>query len=309
MPIAPRSQRPAIEAGKVMILAIDQSQKLRPRPRRRRCNLAGVATRPRRRAAAGAPHDRAAPPEAHATRLVYDGATPVVHQPHDPIRFEVRHPASRTAPTHSRRHARALQRPWANRNVSTSLIAAELGISAGNLHYHFRRKDDLSAALLEHFVDEFDALLPPRRLARGTRRGRLAAAAPAPRNLWRYRFLFRDLSGIMTRDRRAAHRLAGVFARAVQAARGICLGLVEQGTMAATAAEIDALADNIAVVALYWLSFDSARHPRQEPRRVGMARGVYQVLMLVAPFLQVESRIHLERLAPGVSCAPLGRPR
>jgi hypothetical protein len=28
-----------------------------------------------------------------------------------------------------------------------------------------------------------------------------------------------------------------------------------------------------------------------------MARGAYQVLMLVAPFLQVESRIHLERLA------------
>ena len=45
--------------------------------------------------------------------------------------------------------------------VSTSLIAAELGISAGNLHYHFRRKDELSAALLDRFVSEFDALLPP----------------------------------------------------------------------------------------------------------------------------------------------------
>ena len=40
--------------------------------------------------------------------------------------------------------------------VSTSLIATELGISAGNLHYHFRRKDELSAALLERFVSEFD---------------------------------------------------------------------------------------------------------------------------------------------------------
>ena len=30
-----------------------------------------------------------------------------------------------------------------------------------------------------------------------------------------------------------------------------------------------------------------------------MARGAYQVLMLVAPFLQVESRIHLEQLAEG----------
>ncbi|MBM4218582.1 MAG: TetR/AcrR family transcriptional regulator [Gammaproteobacteria bacterium] len=46
--------------------------------------------------------------------------------------------------------------------VSTSLIAAELGISAGNLHYHFRHKDLLSAALLVRFVSEFAALLPPK---------------------------------------------------------------------------------------------------------------------------------------------------
>ena len=114
--------------------------------------------------------------------------------------------------------------------------------------------------------------------------------------LWRYRFLFRDLSGIMARDRRAGQRLATVFERAVSASRGICLGLVERGLMTATGAEIDALGENIAVVSLYWLSFESARHPRTDPAAAGMSRGVYQVLMLVAPFLQAESRFHLEKL-------------
>ena len=52
-----------------------------------------------------------------------------------------------------------------------------------------------------------------------------------------------------------------------------------------------------AVVSLYWLSFESARHPRQDAAGAGMARGVYQVLMLVAPFLQAEGRLLLERLA------------
>ena len=83
----------------------------------------------------------------------------------------------------------------------------------------------------------------------------------------------------------------------MQAARGICLGLVERDLMVATGAEIDALSANIAVVALYWLSFESARHPRRDAASGGMARGVYQVLMLVAPVLQPESRMHLERLA------------
>jgi len=181
--------------------------------------------------------------------------------------------------------------------VSTSLIAAELGISAGNLHYHFRRKDELSAALLDRFVAEFDALLPPA----GWRADHVEDAwlllHLLLETLWRYRFLFRDLSGIMARDRRASQRLASVFERAVGVSRGICLGLVEQGVMTATGAEIDALSGNIAVVSLYWLSFDSARHPRGGPTGKPMSRGAYQVLMLVAPFLQPESRVHLERLA------------
>lgn len=182
-------------------------------------------------------------------------------------------------------------------NVSTSLIAAELGISAGNLHYHFRRKDELSAALLEQFVAELDALLPPPGWRADDVEDVWLLLHLILELLWRYRFLFRDLSGIMARDRRAGTRLAGVFERAVQAARGICLGLVERNLMTATGAEIDALSANIAVIALYWLSFESARHPRRAAAGGGMARGVYQVLMLVAPFLHPEGRMHLERLA------------
>ncbi|MGH8196750.1 MAG: TetR/AcrR family transcriptional regulator [Steroidobacteraceae bacterium] len=181
--------------------------------------------------------------------------------------------------------------------VSTSLIATELGISAGNLHYHFRRKDDLSAALLQQFVSEFEALLPPAGWRADSVEDVWLLLHLILESLWRYRFLFRDLSGIMARDRRAGQRLAMVFERAVQASRGICLGLVERNLMTATGAEIDALSINIAVVSLYWLSFESAWHSRLDPSAAGMSRGVYQVLMLVAPFLQAESRFHLEKLA------------
>lgn len=182
-------------------------------------------------------------------------------------------------------------------NVSTSLIAAELGISAGNLHYHFRKKDQLSAALLEQFVAELDGLLPPEGWRAENVEDVWFLLHVILETLWKYRFLFRDLSGIMARDRRAGARLAVVFERSVQAARGICLGLVERDALLATGAELDALSTNIAVVSLYWLSFESARHPRREATGAGMARGVYQVLMLVAPFLTPQGRSHLERLA------------
>jgi AcrR family transcriptional regulator len=181
--------------------------------------------------------------------------------------------------------------------VSTSLIAAELGISAGNLHYHFRRKDELSAALLDRFVAEFEAMLPPARWRADHVEDAWLLLHLLLETIWRYRFLFRDLTGIMARDRRAGRRLAKVFERSIEVSRGICLGLNERGLLAATGSEIDALAANIAVVSLYWLSFDAARHPRAQPAGTAVSQGAYQVLMLVAPFLEAGSRGHLERLA------------
>ena len=101
----------------------------------------------------------------------------------------------------------------------------------------------------------------------------------------------------MSRDRRAGHRLTQVFARAVDASRGICLGLAESGLLEATPAEIEALARNVTVVTLYWLSFDTVRNPRREQADEAIANGVYQVLMLVAPFMRVTGRANLEYLA------------
>ncbi len=182
-------------------------------------------------------------------------------------------------------------------NVSTTLIAADVGISAGNLHYHFRKKDQLTGALLERFVADFEQLMPP-----DTWRARDVEEAwfllhVIFETLWRYRFLFRDLSGLMSRDRRAGHRLSGVIRHAVATSRGICLGLAEAGQLEATPAEVEALAHNLTVVTLYWLSFDTVRNPRKDDAGQSIAQGVYHVLMLVAPFLRAEGRANLQYLA------------
>lgn len=181
-------------------------------------------------------------------------------------------------------------------NVSTTLIASEVGISAGNLHYHFRKKDQLTGALLDRFVDELDELLPPEQWRAGDVEDAWFLLHMIFEAIWRYRFLFRDLSGIMSRDRRAGHRLTAVFGRSVEASRGIALGLAQSGVLVATPAELEALAENVTVMTLYWLSYDNVRYPRAQSG-ASIARGIYQVLMLFAPFLLPDGRQHLERLA------------
>ena len=191
----------------------------------------------------------------------------------------------------------ALYNDLGEANVSTTLIATEVGISAGNLHYHFRKKDQLTGALLDQFVSEIDELLPPDNWRANDVEDAWFLLHVIFECIWKFRFLFRDLSGIMSRDRRAGHRLTQVFARAVDTSRGICLGLTESGMLEATAAEIEALARNVTVVTLYWLSFDTVRNPRRDQSDGAIAAGVYQVLMLVAPFMRVNGRANLEYLA------------
>jgi AcrR family transcriptional regulator len=181
-------------------------------------------------------------------------------------------------------------------NVSTTMIAVEVGISAGNLHYHFRKKDQLTGALLERFVTELDELLPPETWRAGDVEDAWFLLHVLFETIWRYRFLFRDLSGIMSRDRRAGHRLTAIFGRSVEASRGICLGLAESGAMVATPAELAALAENVTVMTLYWLSYDTVRYPRTTAASA-IARGIYQVLMMFGPFLLPQGRNHLEMLA------------
>ena len=55
-------------------------------------------------------------------------------------------------------------------NVSTTLISAELGISPGNLYYHYPAKDELINSLFDRYERALNELLNAQR--RGAQRGR-----------------------------------------------------------------------------------------------------------------------------------------
>ena len=84
-------------------------------------------------------------------------------------------------------------------NVSTMEVANEMGISPGNLYYHFHGKEPLVLGLFERFQNELAPLLDPP-----------AEAQLEPQDYWlflhlivermaHYRFLFQDLSNLAGR--------------------------------------------------------------------------------------------------------------
>jgi len=185
-------------------------------------------------------------------------------------------------------------------HVTTADIADELNISPGNLYYHFRNKDEIIGLLF----DELDASLEP------------LLAGPSSRDadvedlwlfmhllferVWDYRFFFRDLDEITSRDRRLAVRVAALLRREQHAVIELCGGLRSAGALRADHAEIAALAVNVVMIATYWMSFQRLSHAAtnadEDPSGMQFERAISQVLGLLAPYLHGEDRALVEHL-------------
>ena len=179
-------------------------------------------------------------------------------------------------------------------NVTTNHIADELEISPGNLYYHFRNKDDIIEQLFARYEERMDAALtPPTDRLPGLEDIWLQLHLVFE-CIWDYRFLYRDLVEILSRNRRLRLRFARILKRADEQAHQVMRGLVQAGVMRASADEVDAAATNILVIATFWLNYAAARGDKDE--RTSIRDGIVQVMMLIAPFLRDAERVHLNTL-------------
>ena len=185
-------------------------------------------------------------------------------------------------------------------NVSTTLISAELGISPGNLYYHYPAKDELINSLFDRYERSLDGLL---------------AAADDVSNvedawlffhmlfelIWQYRFLYRDLNDLLSKNRRLETHFQFVLRNKSRAVQSVLAGMRRAGTMTIESDETEALSTAMVVLLTYWLSYEYVRDPRRalEPESAGAAllRGAHHLLGLLVPYLEPAERAHLRALA------------
>jgi AcrR family transcriptional regulator len=184
-------------------------------------------------------------------------------------------------------------------HVTTADIADELNISPGNLYYHFRNKDRSSACSSASSTHRYAAA---RRtvVARRDVEDLWLFMHLLFERVWEYRFFFRDLDEITSRDRKLAVRVAELLKREQHAVIELCGGLRSADTLRADDAEIVALAVNVVMIATYWMSFQRLSHAAgsadDDPSGMQFERAISQVLGLLAPYLHGEHRALVEHL-------------
>jgi AcrR family transcriptional regulator len=192
-------------------------------------------------------------------------------------------------------------------NVSTTLISAELGISPGNLYYHYPAKEELITKLF----DRYDTAL-----------AELLRAADGVTNIedawlffhllfeliWSFRFLYRDLNDLLSNNRKLETHFQFVLQRKTRAVQAVLDGIGRASGLVIERRDVEPVATAMVVVLTYWLSFEYVKNPRRalEPESAGPAllRGAFHVLCLLLPYLDEAGREHLHALASRYLSSP-----
>ncbi|MBT8099029.1 MAG: TetR/AcrR family transcriptional regulator [Gammaproteobacteria bacterium] len=141
-------------------------------------------------------------------------------------------------------------------NTTTNDIADETDISPGNLHYHFRKKNDLVNALLSEFqADARKVLIAPAEQDNAIDEfwGYLHLLLET---LTAYRFLYRDIETLMSTYPQVGRALQG-FSKGLQATFKLHIdALRECDVLQISAAESRVVCRNLGIVALFSERYD-----------------------------------------------------
>jgi AcrR family transcriptional regulator len=151
-------------------------------------------------------------------------------------------------------------------NVATTLIASDMGISPGNLFYHFPAKELLVNALFDEYVHDMNQLL----------------------------------NDLLSKNRHLEGQVKGVLQRKQQAYEAMLSGLQEQGLLSQGAFERQSCATHMVVLLTWWLSYEYVQNPRHalEDNNADHSalRGAQQVLGLLLPYLDELPKLQLQAL-------------
>ncbi|MEI3807363.1 TetR/AcrR family transcriptional regulator [Agrobacterium sp. CCNWLW32] len=182
-------------------------------------------------------------------------------------------------------------------HVTTAEIARAVEINEGNLYYHFRTKEALFLALFARF--EADALAIVGKID-GADEAAAATYAGFLRLwfslVWDYRFLFRDLVGLISSAPALVEPVRTISAAMRLAVGDIVARMEKAGLAVIPEEERSAVLTNLWIVSTYWAAYLNLQEGITEFGSQQLDWGLEQVSSLFSPYLSPEAKAELEAM-------------
>ncbi|ALP43171.1 TetR/AcrR family transcriptional regulator [Aeromonas schubertii] len=176
------------------------------------------------------------------------------------------------------------------RNVTTNHIAAHLGISPGNLYYHFRNKEDIIHSIFDHYTRHLAESFAPVQ-EREIRIEHLMGYLDAIFYLmWQFRFFYANLPDILSRDELLQQKYLRAQEQLASSVLGLLRSLRDGGLLLVSEEDMPDLGQTIKMVVTFWIAYQIAQAPGTRITKPLLYKGVLKVLFILRPYLRDEVR-------------------
>lgn len=175
--------------------------------------------------------------------------------------------------------------------ISTNHIADALGISPGNLYYHFRNKEAIIQAIFERLFDRWDVVFQLADDRAPTLSDLYGLVQANFRTMWEYRFIYRELLPLLRHDPQLSERYQSVRQRGFADFQLLVQVFASAGILAPPddPQEILRLAELCWLISEFWLP--TVELQGQELDQQHMQHGIELISQVLQPYIILTDKI------------------
>jgi AcrR family transcriptional regulator len=166
-------------------------------------------------------------------------------------------------------------------NVSTNHIAAEAGISPGNLYYHFQNKEEIILALFRKMIPEWDSDVVDISSGEGGLAHVENLLGTLYKVIWNYRFIHRELSPLLQTYPSVKKLCVPILRQRLQEILTLIQTLHHEGILRTGEIERQkSLANTMLLIPLFWLNYLDAIG--ETPNKKNIDKGIDMMRGIIA---------------------------
>lgn len=186
------------------------------------------------------------------------------------------------------------------RNITTNHIAADLGISPGNLYYHFHNKQEIIYEIFESYSVELLAHFTPVDRQQESLVQLKHYLDSVFTLMWKYRFFYANLPQILQQDRVLHEKYLAVQERSQLNLQGIFKTFIDLQLFTIKEEEIKPIITTLHLIIFSWLSYQSSMHLQSAVTEQVVQQGMLQMTAVIKLFATELGQEQLLLLEEGI---------
>jgi len=182
------------------------------------------------------------------------------------------------------------------RNITTNHIAAHLGISPGNLYYHFRNKEDIIRSIFALYHDHLESGFQPYEGEPISIELLISYFDAMFYAMWEFRFMYANLTDILSRDEELKKLYLAAQKQVLTRSSQILIKLNQDGVLSIEPDEIIPLTETMKMIVSFWIGYKQIHSIDTSITKTSLYEGLLRLLMIAKAYSTPESRATFVRL-------------